>query len=164
MVKAIIFDLDGVLIELKDAHYECLNDALNTIGKEYVISKEEHYSTFDGLPTRKKLKMLTELKDLPDDCYDKVNDLKQEATIEYIRKNTTENKQQIELFKTLKMMGYKLALASNSVRNTIYSALVKMGTINYFDLVISNQDVNYSKPNPEMYLTAISKLGLKPEQ
>lgn len=164
MVRAIIFDLDGVLIDLKDAHYECLNEALKTKGEEFVISKEEHYSTFDGLPTRKKLAMLTEMRGLPSDCYDELNQLKQDFTIDYIRKNVGEDKNQLELFRNLRYQGYKLAIGSNSVRNTIYSVLVEKGIINYFDLIISNQDVNYSKPNPEMYLTCISKLGMKPEE
>jgi len=164
MIKAIIFDLDGVLIDLKDAHYECLNSALKVMGDEYIISKEDHYSKFDGLPTKKKLAMLTELRGLPSDCYEEINQLKQDYTIDYIRSYVHQNDGQIELFKNLRNKGYKLAIGSNSVRNTIYAVLVKMGILNYFNLIISNQDVNYSKPNPEMYLTCISKLGLKPEE
>ena len=63
-VKLVVFDLDGVLIDSKQIHYEALNRAL---GKEYAIDIEEHLSTYDGLPTRAKLNMLTESKGLPTD-------------------------------------------------------------------------------------------------
>ena len=48
MVKAVIFDLDGVLIELKDTHYECLNKALSKIDSKYQISLDDHYKIYDG--------------------------------------------------------------------------------------------------------------------
>jgi beta-phosphoglucomutase-like phosphatase (HAD superfamily) len=51
--KLIIFDLDGVLIDSRDVHYESLNQALSLIGQEFVISRSEHLSTFDGLGTTK---------------------------------------------------------------------------------------------------------------
>ena len=57
MIRAIIFDMDGVLIEAKDWHYEALNRALRLFGLE--ISRYEHLSVFDGLPTRDKLEMLS---------------------------------------------------------------------------------------------------------
>jgi beta-phosphoglucomutase len=53
MIKAVVFDMDGVLIEAKDWHYEALNRALKLFG--YEISRYEHLTTFDGLPTRRKL-------------------------------------------------------------------------------------------------------------
>ena len=61
-LKLIIFDLDGVLVEAKNIHYDALNEAL---GKKYEISWNEHLSTYDGLKTTQKLEMLTERKDLP---------------------------------------------------------------------------------------------------
>ena len=70
MNNLVIFDLDGVLIDSRDMHYDALNRALANVGKEYVINKEEHLSLYDGLPTSKKLTMLTEkssssLKEIP---------------------------------------------------------------------------------------------------
>ena len=61
MVKLIIFDLDGVLVEAKNIHFDALNKALG----EYAISWNEHLSTYDGLKTYQKLDMLTNKKGLP---------------------------------------------------------------------------------------------------
>ena len=54
-IKLIIFDLDGVLVEAKNIHYESLNKAL---GKEYSIEWNEHLSMYDGLKTNQKLQSL----------------------------------------------------------------------------------------------------------
>ena len=61
-IKLIIFDLDGVLVEAKQIHYEALNQAL---GEQYAIEWNEHLSIYDGLKTNQKLDMLTERKGLP---------------------------------------------------------------------------------------------------
>jgi hypothetical protein len=61
MIKLIIFDLDGVLVEAKNIHFDALNEALG----EYAISWNEHLSTYDGLKTIKNLEMLTKEKGLP---------------------------------------------------------------------------------------------------
>ena len=164
MIKSIIFDLDGVLIDLKEAHYDCLNSALKRIDLKYVISLDEHYKIYDGLPTKDKLKILTKQKGLDEMYYNDIKNMKQQYTIEYILNNIKKNDIIIDMMKKLKEQGYVLAIASNSIRNTIFSAIVMQGYVGYIDLVISNQDVNHSKPNPEMYLTTISKLGFKPEE
>ena len=78
MIKAILFDLDGVLVDAREIHYNSLNNALNKFG--YVISRDEHLSTYDGLPTKKKLQILTEKKGLPVQLYDEIWKSKQQET------------------------------------------------------------------------------------
>ena len=88
-IKLIIFDLDGVLIDSRDMHYEALNRSLRTFGEEYVISREEHLSTYDGLSTTKKLNMLSETKDLPYEHHNQIWKLKQEYTIKIVNEEYT---------------------------------------------------------------------------
>ena len=66
-VESVIFDMDGTLIDAREWHFRSLNEALQIFGEE--ISIEEHLSSFDGLPTSKKLEMLTERKGLPVSSY-----------------------------------------------------------------------------------------------
>ena len=68
----VIFDLDGVLIESRDVHYDSLNIALSRVDTKYIISQEEHLSKYDGLGTATKLKMLTEEKSLPESNHQQV--------------------------------------------------------------------------------------------
>ena len=71
MIKQIIFDLDGVLIDSRELHFKSFDQALKLICPDYAITKEEHLSTYDGLPTTKKLELLTENKGLPKNLYNK---------------------------------------------------------------------------------------------
>jgi HAD superfamily hydrolase (TIGR01509 family) len=57
-----------------------------------------------------------------------------------------------------------LAVASNSIRKTVITVLAKLGIVEYMDLIISNEDVVNSKPHPEMYWTAMSKMKCLPEE
>jgi HAD superfamily hydrolase (TIGR01509 family) len=163
MTKLIIFDLDGVLVEAKQIHYDTLNEALNEIGEEYVISEAEHLSIYDGLKTTQKLEMLTKNKGLQPEFYDSIWFRKQHLTIEAISQ-LQPDLQKIELFKELRDRGYKLAVASNSIRRSVLVMLAKIGIIEFMDLIISNEDVKNSKPHPEMYWKAMSMMECLPEE
>ena len=65
MIKLVIFDLDGVLVDARELHYNALNKALSSIDEKYIIKRDEHLSTYDGLTTTKKLEMLSKNKGLP---------------------------------------------------------------------------------------------------
>jgi beta-phosphoglucomutase len=159
-IKAVIFDMDGVLIDARDWHYESLNAALGLFGHE--ISRYDHLITFDGLPTKKKLEMLSLEGGFPKKLHGFVNELKQQYTIETVfTKCKPIFHHQFALAK-LKAQGYHLAVCSNSVRKSIEIMMEKSGLIEYLDFFISNEDVTYSKPHPEMYTTAIERMGLNP--
>ena len=64
-IRAVVFDMDGVLIDAREWHYEALNEALELFG--FTIDRESHLTRFDGLPTRDKLKALSQEKGLPVD-------------------------------------------------------------------------------------------------
>lgn len=145
-----IFDLDGVLIESRDLHYDSLNNALALFGKEFIISREEHLSTYDGLSTTKKLSMLSESKGLPSELHASIWKAKQEQTI-VLLKNFEKNHQAIQIFDDLKSRGWKIAVASNSIRETVKVALHSAGVLHLIDYMVSNEDVKHHKPHPEMY-------------
>lgn len=159
-IKLLIFDLDGVLVDTKKIHYESLNSVLD---EPYLITWDEHLSTYDGLKTNRKLELLTERKGLPTSEYDKIWISKQEKTLEKLKDLKPNKSLQLILSKLVKD-GYKIAVCSNSIRKTVLTVLSKLGIIEYMDLVLSNEDVKNSKPHPEIYWKAISMMGYLPEE
>lgn len=163
MNKLVIFDLDGVLIESRELHYQALNEALSYVGLEYVITREEHLSTYDGLSTTRKLKMLTERKGLPVSEYDRIWESKQAATFDLIKEFGEEQRLK-EMFQWIKnTAGYRIAVASNSIRETVKLALLSIGVLEYVDYYVSNEDVTRSKPYPEMYWKCMTALNALPK-
>lgn len=160
MIKLIIFDLDGVLVDAKNIHYKTLNEAL---GSKYEISWEEHLNKYDGLKTNEKLKLLTISKGLPPSSYNDIWLKKQQLTIEELKK-IKPNSVLKNTIKELVKENYKLAVCSNSIRKTILTVLSKLDIIEYFDYIVSNEDVNNSKPHPEMYWKTISYFGFLPKE
>jgi HAD superfamily hydrolase (TIGR01509 family) len=160
MIKLVIFDLDGVLVEAKAIHFDALNEAL---GPKYAIEWNEHLSRYDGLKTNQKLEMLTQEKGLPSSMYKQVWDEKQRLTLQKLSNLQSSNQLQA-CMSSLVNEGYKIACCSNSIRKTVLTVLSKLGIIEYFDLILSNEDVKNSKPHPEIYWKAISMVGCLPEE
>ena len=160
MTKLVIFDLDGVLIDSKDYHYDALNEAL---GEEYAITREEHVSTYDGLPTTAKLKLLSENKGLPADRYEEIWRAKQENTLHIFKTKVDKDYELMGYFQQLSDEGYKIAVASNSIRNTVKIILLRLGLLEFVDIYVSNEDVVRNKPFPSMYWKCMMALGALPD-
>lgn len=154
--------MDGVLIDAKDWHYEALNKALKLFGLE--ISRYDHLVTFDGLPTKDKLKMLSMESNLPESLHEFINEMKQIYTMEIVYAKCKPTFYHQYALSNLKKEGYKLAVGSNSIKNTIQIMMEKSGLLDYLEFFLSNQDVKKGKPDPEMYLNAIQKLGFSPNE
>lgn len=159
MIKAILFDMDGVLIDAKEWHYEALNKALNLFGM--AISRYDHLTTFDGLPTRRKLEMLSMDNYLPRTLHPFIAELKQQYTMDAIALNCRPAFQHEYALSKLHQEGYKIAVCSNSIRRTIETMMERAGLSSYIDAILSNEDVTRPKPDPEIYLTAMKRLGFQ---
>jgi HAD superfamily hydrolase (TIGR01509 family) len=161
-IKAVLFDMDGVLIEAKDWHYEALNRALSLFG--YEITRAEHLSGYDGLPTKTKLKKLTIEKGLPENLHLFIDEIKQQYTMEMIHSQCRPRFHHEYALSKLKAEGYRIACCSNSIRVTIETMLNYAKLRQYLEFIVSNQDVRNPKPDPEIYLKAIGKMGMQPDE
>lgn len=159
MNKAILFDLDGVLVDACDWHYEALNAALITKQKQ-PITRDLHLTVYNGLPTHIKLNMLGISEDEAKD----INRLKQLYTLSTIRKHAKIMPEKIEMYKHIKACGYKIACVTNSIRETAEEMLKETGQLEYMDLLITNEDVRNNKPAPDCYNIAIQRLNADPSQ
>jgi len=162
-IKLIIFDLDGVLVEAKNMHFDALNEALAEINPGYKIDWSEHLNKYDGLKTFQKLDLLTQEKGLPAEIHKQVWERKQHLTLGKLSRIEPDSNL-IDTFVALYNRGFKLAVCSNSIRRTCLTVLSKLGLIEYLDLIISNEDVKNGKPHPEMYWKAISMMSCLPEE
>ena len=164
MQKLIIFDLDGVLVDAKEIHYDALNNALQNIDPKFVISWEDHLKKYDGMKTYDKLKLLSINKGLPLDLslQQKIFDDKQFYTAKALSK-LKKNPDLINLFQELKNNGYTIACCSNSIKKTVHLVLKKLGISDFFDIKLSNESVKFAKPHPEIYWKAMSYFGATPE-
>lgn len=160
-IRAVIFDMDGTLIEAKDWHYMALNEALEIFGVR--ISQEEHLGRFDGLPTKVKLDMLTDEGRLPKSIHKIISAVKQERTLRYVSSNAFPRVEQLLMMAWLKKNNFKIAVATNSIRSSAQIMLSSVGLLPFLDALVTNEDVSRAKPDPEMYLYTSERLGLEPE-
>lgn len=162
LIKGILFDMDGVLIDAKEWHFESLNRALALFGFE--ISRYDHLVTYDGLPTKRKLEMLSLERGFPTGLHSLVNDLKQKYTMEIVGTRCRPTFHHQYALSKLSVQNIRLAVCSNSIRQTVDQMLSRAGILEYFDITLSNQDVTCAKPDPEIYLTAMNRLQLSPRE
>tara|TARA_B100002019_G_scaffold258726_1_gene243638 strand:+ start:581 stop:1204 length:624 start_codon:yes stop_codon:yes gene_type:complete len=162
MIKAVVFDMDGVLIDAKDWHYIALNQALDHFG--FTISRNEHLTIFDGMPTREKLALLSRERGLPTKLHKFINQLKQQFTMQITHNKCYPNFIHENLLSSLRADGYKLAVASNAVKNSVETMMRLACLDGYLDFMFSNEDVKAGKPDPEIYNLAIQSLKLSADE
>ncbi len=160
MIKLIIFDLDGVLVDAKTIHYSALNEAL---GEKYSITWNEHLSMYDGLKTKEKLRLLTLHKGLPQEKHLEIWKKKQEITLKHLN-TLPKNPIVKDAVKRLSDDGYKIVCCSNSIRKSVLTMLSKLEIVEYMDLILGNEDAHNCKPHPEIYWKAISLMECMPEE
>jgi HAD superfamily hydrolase (TIGR01509 family) len=157
--RAVVFDMDGVLVDARDWHYEALNRALEVFGLD--ISYQDHLALFNGLSTRQKLNKLTETHSLPLELHSVISNTKQNRTLRIAAEKCFPITQHLILLELLKAKGFKVGVYTNSIRETAEAMLEYAGLLDKIDVLITNQDVVQPKPSPEGYLLACKMLGVE---
>jgi HAD superfamily hydrolase (TIGR01509 family) len=160
--KLVIFDLDGVLVDACEWHRLALNRSLKEVCN-YEISIEQHYSTFNGIPTKVKLSKLSEMGIISVAQHQEIYDLKQQKTMSIIKEQAKIRPEKIALIQKLQAKGIHVACFTNSIRETTTLMLCKTGILDLFELIITNQDVKEAKPSPEGYLKTIQHFNVEKE-
>ena len=162
MIDTIIFDLDGVLINSKNIHFEALNRALIENKIKYQINYEDHLKTFDGLPTSRKLEILNKKKLVPKKLNKKIKSKKNLITRKLLKENLKFDKNIFVLFQKLSKK-FKLGIATNAIQETLEIAIKKLRIGKFLNFSISTEKLENSKPHPEIYLRSIVNLNTKPK-
>ncbi|MEY4961584.1 MAG: hypothetical protein RLZZ249_281 [Actinomycetota bacterium] len=162
MIRAVVFDMDGVLIDAREWHKVALNEALELFGAE--ISDADHALKFDGLPTKRKLEMLSNAGLIPWRLHSLIEAVKQDRTLRIASTRCYPLNNVLFTLGYIKSLGLRVGVATNSIRRTAEVMLGMSGVSPSIDLLLTNQDVINPKPDPEIYLKSASLLGVKPSE
>tara|TARA_B110000977_G_scaffold201663_1_gene297586 strand:- start:9092 stop:10468 length:1377 start_codon:yes stop_codon:yes gene_type:complete len=163
MIKGLIFDLDGVLVDTKDLHFMALNKALKKSNAKNIISYNDHVNIYDGLPTGEKIRILNQKKIIGKKMNKVVMMNKQKFTLQLLKKKIRYNKDIYNIFSKMSKK-YKLAIATNAVNETLNICVDILKIRKFCSYLISNENVSTPKPHPEIYLRCLINLGLKPKE
>jgi HAD superfamily hydrolase (TIGR01509 family) len=158
----LIFDLDGVLIDLKELHRDAYITAWNHICPQSKITILFHSKHLEARPTKDKVVLCNKILGTAVSVQE-VSSLKQQIT-EHLLVDFKGLATVTETIQWLKNQGHLIACCSNSIRKTIEISLGKLNILDQFDLILSNEDVVQSKPHPEIYLKAADYFGIPPNQ
>ena len=158
MIKAVIFDLDGVMVDSERVHIEAEKQTMLKYGVR--ISSEE-LRRYTGTTARFMFTELVEKYKL-NTTFEKIFSEKEEILFKLMEKNVQPTKGIIELLEKLKRENIKLAIASSSHKRLITYVLEKLNIVDLFDSIVSSEDVIYGKPNPEIFLRAANELNVNP--
>jgi beta-phosphoglucomutase len=161
--KLVIFDLDGVLVDACEWHRVAFNQALEKISG-HIISEKDHIEKYNGLPTATKLKILNNENIIKPEDNIRIHDLKQDLTIKLIEENIKTDPTKIELLKWLLNEGCEVACFTNSIMKTAHLMLKGAGIKEFFNVIVTNEDVESPKPNPEGYIKIMSNYNFSPTE
>jgi beta-phosphoglucomutase len=162
MITSILFDLDGVLCDCTELHYQSLNKALQSVCG-FIIDREEHNSIFNGLPTKRKLEILSSDGKIKESDKEKIWHLKQDFTKETILELLRYDPTKIELHQWLHSKNIQIACITNSILETATLMLKTTGQLDSIDWLIANDMIRHPKPHPEGYIRGMIHFGSMPE-
>ena len=162
MIRAVLFDLDGVLADAADCHFEALNLALEEVSGISVFPEER--DVYEGMSTRQKLVRIVEHGRLPPGTEEAVYRLKQAHTVRLVEERIEPDPVKMMTCRMLRGDGQKLACVSNCIRASVDALLRLSDLARFMDVTVSNEDVEHPKPAPDPYLLACRLLSVTPSE
>jgi beta-phosphoglucomutase family hydrolase len=160
MIKAVLFDMDGVIAETEHVHIEAEKKTMLKYG---VKITEDELHRYTGTTAKQ---MFTELiaRYRLDTTFEKIFNEKEQVMFKLLETNTQPVKGVVELLHRLKEKHVKLAVASSSHRRLVQYVLKKLEITGLFDSIITAEDVARGKPDPEIFLKSAHRLNVSPAE
>jgi len=160
MITAVIFDMDGVIVDSEPIHIEAEKQTLLKYGVKITTEELRTYTgttaEFEFNDLIRKYKLNTTAKTL--------FDVKEDIMFRLLEERTEPTKGVIDLIKSLKQQGFKLGIATSGHRKLAHYYADKLGIASFFDAIVCAEDITHSKPDPEIFLKTAQRLGVEPTQ
>lgn len=160
MIKAVIFDLDGLLVDTEPICYQILKDILWEFGRPFTL--EEYAQGFSGKTEQANVARLIETYGIPwteEEGLERITAMERALHGQGVALKPGAR----ELLAYLRQGGYGVAVASSSVRERAVNLLDRQGVTDYFQQSVFAGEVERGKPAPDVFLRACEKLGEAPE-
>jgi HAD superfamily hydrolase (TIGR01509 family) len=161
MIKAVIFDMDGVISDTQKLHASVDEKLLRKHGIN--ISASEITEKFSGMPTIEIFKKLFNEKKISVNI-DFIMEEKWKRMMAYAKNDVSPISGSIELINKLKRQNFKLGIASSSPKNYVNVVLSKLKLKEKFDAVTTQEEVEHGKPKPDIHLLTAEKLDTLPKE
>lgn len=155
MYKAVIFDMDGVIIDSEIIFLECFKEVLQ---EQHSCLHKKDLTTMVGLNAKQGIRILADLCDNPGEIMELYDNKLRKLKLNY---SSILNTGVRELLAFLKEKGLKVGLASSADAKDIFEVLEETKLGGYFDLLLSGERFRERKPNPEIYIHAARRLQVK---
>ena len=157
MIKAIVTDFDGTLVDTFQANFHAYQEAFNQVGLS--LSEEQYRKCyglrFDGF--------MDEMKIEDADVRKRIRTIKGECYPNHFAMLHV-NQPLLDFIRMLRRCGGKTAVASTARGKNLLNALTHIGATEDFDLILAGEDVKEGKPSPEIYNTVMQRLGVLPSE
>ena len=163
MIKAVIFDLDGVIVDTAHYHYLAWKRLAKELGFDLTLEQNE---LLKGVSRMRSLEIILDLGgiELSEAEKERIANKKNGWFVEYVNEMKPEEifPGVKELLKSIRSKGLKVGLASSS--KNAYAVINLLNIENEFDAIVDGTMIIHSKPDPEIFLLAASKLGVVPAE
>lgn len=157
MIKAIITDFDGTLVDTFKANLRAYQKSFGECG---VVLTEEKYRDCFGLRFDA---FMNSMSVFDNQTAYKIKELKKEYYPRFFD-HLVPNRSLLELIDSFHQMGGKTAIASTARKENLMNAVEYLGIGGIFDLIYAGADVKQGKPSPEIYLKVMKALGVSPDE
>ena len=162
MIQAVIFDMDGVIIDSEPLQSQAWESIIRQYGKEPELNSAGLVH-FVGFRIRENWEIIKERYEINEEI-EALEEKRSQIYLMLLRKNMAPMRGFMDLIKTLKDKGLKLAIASSSHRDHVETLLDDLGIREYIDEFVSGDMVKKGKPHPDIYLEAANRLDVEPEK
>ena len=167
MIKLVIMDLDGVIFNTEEIHYNALNEAIAKYSPQHLISRELDSGLLGAITSKMKLQFLSEKYNLPVHLHSRILEKKSQIVDRMISKLPLEeyfDSTFIDIIDHIKSLGILVYIASNASPHFVYKLLEKSGLNDDIDAVFHNGCINKPKPHPEIYYKCMIEAGVLPSE